>query len=257
MNTLSTLYGYAPAIYQFVSGATQFPVTATGLTNFTDGIPSNYDITNSSPKRVLIGDMNGICNLATRDQYFLQCGGFYTFDTIVSGYINGYPKGIQLGYWNGTYYRRVLSLIDNNIYNFVNDSSYIDNIHWAYCDDSSQHQMAIFFDYNNSQYVKWWEGDTSNVTYTYTAPYDCCFIYSLYFLTQTYPSTYKMNLYISYGGTKKLVSGSSATTGVSKLQLCHYVTIKKGTVVTAELLGPCQETLGTYVVAKLTTGDWS
>jgi len=267
MDTLTTLSSYISAQPQFGSGAgylTIFPATSSGgLANFADGIPSNYDITHTtggSPgaKRVILGDINGIGALATKDQYFLQCGGFYTFDQTVSAYIGGYPSGIQLGYFDNTYYRRVISLIDNNTYDFVTTPSYIDNIHWAYCDDSSINQSNIFFDYNNASTTQWWNGTWSNRQYTFTAPYDCNFIWQLSFLTAPNdPYPYSMKVYLQYGVTKKLISSYSTTTGAYKMQLMKRVTIRKGTVVIVELTGPCQSTEGKYTISKLTTGDWT
>lgn len=41
-------------------------------------------------------DFNGILNLATRLQYFLQQGGYFTFDTTVATLLGGYPENAVL-----------------------------------------------------------------------------------------------------------------------------------------------------------------
>ena len=86
--------------------------------------------------------MNLIGYLGTLERYRKQMGGIRTYDPAFSSVIGGYPKGAQLEYLQTiseggeTRYilRKVLSLIDDNGYNFVETPSYIDNIHWMYCD---------------------------------------------------------------------------------------------------------------------------
>lgn len=92
--------------------------------------------------KFLVGDMNLIGYLGTLERYRRQFGGIRTYDVDFASAIGGYPKGSQLEYLQtitesgSTRYilRKVLSLIDDNTYNFVETPSYIDNIHWMYCD---------------------------------------------------------------------------------------------------------------------------
>lgn len=111
-------------------------------------ISSDYSVTvttiirTNTGNKFLIGDMNLIGYLGTLERYRKQMGGIRTYDPAFSSVIGGYPKGAQLEYLQTiseggeTRYilRKVLSLIDDNVYNFVEKPSYIDNIHWMYCD---------------------------------------------------------------------------------------------------------------------------
>lgn len=81
-----------------------------------------------APKRA---DINGVLNLLSKQTYFIQNGGFYTFRQDVSDAIGGYPLNAVL-----TYEKQdgsigfVQSLIENNTYNFVSTPSYIDGVKW-------------------------------------------------------------------------------------------------------------------------------
>lgn len=76
-------------------------------------------------------DFNGMFNLLSGFYYYTQNGGRYTFNQDVSDAIGGYPQGAILWYQVGTTGYEVVSLINNNSYNFVTEPSYIDGIHWA------------------------------------------------------------------------------------------------------------------------------
>ena len=76
-------------------------------------------------------DFNGMFNLLSGFYYYTQNGGRYTFNQDVSDAIGGYPQGAVLWYQVGTTGYEVVSLINNNTYNFVTEPSYIDGIHWA------------------------------------------------------------------------------------------------------------------------------
>lgn len=75
-------------------------------------------------------DFNGMFNLLSGFYFFTQNGGKYTFDQDVSDAIGGYPQGAILWYSVGNAGYEVVSLMNNNTYNFVTEPSYIDGIHW-------------------------------------------------------------------------------------------------------------------------------
>lgn len=63
-------------------------------------------------------DFNGLGYMATVLLYFMQQGGFFQYDSTISGYIGGYPKGAIL--WvvdNGVPQYAVRSTINNNTNN--------------------------------------------------------------------------------------------------------------------------------------------
>lgn len=67
-------------------------------------------------------DFNGLGYLATVLLYFMQQGGFITYDSTISGYLGGYPKGAIL--WvvdNGVPQYAVRSTIANNTNNPASD----------------------------------------------------------------------------------------------------------------------------------------
>lgn len=76
-------------------------------------------------------DFNGMFNLLSGFYFFTQNGGKYTFNQDVSDAIGGYPQDAVLWYSVGNAGYEVVSLINNNTYNFVTEPSYIDGIHWA------------------------------------------------------------------------------------------------------------------------------
>lgn len=63
-------------------------------------------------------DFNGLGYLATVLLYFMQQGGFFQYDSTISGYLGGYPKGAILWVVNtGVPQYAVRSTIDNNTNN--------------------------------------------------------------------------------------------------------------------------------------------
>lgn len=99
--------------------------------NFHDGFPVAY----GSPKSlggqyITRSEMNGIGNLASRYEFFKRIGGLNTFDPDFAAQIGGYPKGAVLKYLNNGYLYDVISLVDNNTYNFVENG--VDEINWQY-----------------------------------------------------------------------------------------------------------------------------
>lgn len=77
-------------------------------------------------------DCNGMFYLSTDQKVYLQNGGIITFNQAVSDLIGGYPQGAYLDYidTDGNFFK-VKSLIDDNTYNFVTDSTYIDGEKWS------------------------------------------------------------------------------------------------------------------------------
>lgn len=67
-------------------------------------------------------DFNGLGYLSTVLLYFMQQGGFFQYDSTISGYLGGYPKGAVL--WivnNGVPQYAVRSTINNNTNNPANN----------------------------------------------------------------------------------------------------------------------------------------
>ena len=76
-------------------------------------------------------DFNGLFYTVSSLNYFLQNGGYITFNQSVSDKIGGYPSGAILDYIDSAgSYSKVQSLIDNNTNNFVTTPSFIDGVNW-------------------------------------------------------------------------------------------------------------------------------
>lgn len=73
---------------------------------------------------------NGLFYIASDQKVYLQNGGSITFDQDVSDEIGGYPQGAVLDYIENGNFNKVISLIDDNTYNFVNDPTYINGTYW-------------------------------------------------------------------------------------------------------------------------------
>lgn len=78
-------------------------------------------------------DFNGILNLLSQFYYQFQNGYRATFNQDVSDIIGGYPQGAILDYYpaGATKVIPVMSLIEDNTYNFVTNPEYIDGVHWT------------------------------------------------------------------------------------------------------------------------------
>lgn len=78
-------------------------------------------------------DFNGIFNLTTQFYFAFQNGAMPTYSAAVASAIGGYPKGAVLWYapGNDKQMKPVVSLLENNSYNFVENPSYIDGQKWA------------------------------------------------------------------------------------------------------------------------------
>lgn len=122
------------------------PVADTGTqrASLDEGFPQITEIPVSEggipPERK---DMNALGYLTTSQYFYLQCGGRFTFDPDVSTAIGGYPAGAVLEYTdtNAGLSYAVISVINNNTYNFVATPSYIDGSKWkkAFSEDLSNY----------------------------------------------------------------------------------------------------------------------
>lgn len=118
-------------------------VTGTDV-NFPDGFPSAYGApTNTSGKFVTRKEMNAIGNLASNDLFYHKCGGLNTFDAAFCAQIGGYPKGAVLDYINGNQISQIISMIDNNTINVLNDG--VDGINWIFA-NKDRAQLNLFED---------------------------------------------------------------------------------------------------------------
>ena len=119
--------------------------TVTGSdVNFPDGFPSAYGSpTDTRGKFVTRKEMNAIGNLASNDLFYHKCGGLNTFDAAFCAQIGGYPKGAVLDYINGNQISQIISIIDNNTINVLNDG--VDGINWIFA-NKERAQLNLFED---------------------------------------------------------------------------------------------------------------
>ena len=120
-------------------------------------IKDNGDLDDSA--RVITRKMmNTLGNLGTQEQFFSQCGGYYTFDPEVCTAIGGYPKSAVLRYYDEATntLRTVYSLQDHNPWNFLTDG--VDGSHWMYIDDNPSLSLNIdysdFIDLSSNLFVE-------------------------------------------------------------------------------------------------------
>ena len=92
------------------------------------GIPSLFSTPVAKGGKYIRRDqLNGLLNLISQFQYYLQSGGFFTFDSSTSATIGGYPEGAVLFYVNGDDSCFVRSKKNNNTDDFSQEPvSYID-----------------------------------------------------------------------------------------------------------------------------------
>lgn len=99
--------------------------TGTNRASFTEGwgvITSTPVADGGIPPNRL--DFNGLGYLATAVAYFLQNGGFYTFNASVAAQIGGYPQGAVLWYVSGGVPQyMVVSLVANNTESDLTDTT--------------------------------------------------------------------------------------------------------------------------------------
>ena len=71
--------------------------------NYPQGFPDKYATAVASGGKYLIrGDFNAIGHVGTANNFFMQCGGYHTFTSSVSGIISGYSYGILLDWYDTT-----------------------------------------------------------------------------------------------------------------------------------------------------------
>lgn len=158
VNTFTDIFGYNES--SFIGYDPNTDLSASFPTGFKKIL--DYDISQSSDptdptdynrRRILIGHFNRIAELSSLQLYHKQCGGIRTFNLDFCNMIGGYPKGIILEAFDGTYFRQVMSLKENNTVSFLSgetiynipliDNSKIDNENWMFCD------------YNNRNFIPW------------------------------------------------------------------------------------------------------
>lgn len=120
--------------------------TPTNEISFKLGFPVAFSAPHSGGgEYILRGMMNAIGQLASKNEYFRQAGGLYQFNPEWAIANGGYPKNAVLDFLSGNKLYKVLSLVENNMYDYtgtVPTSSQIssgiiqggvDGIHWMYC----------------------------------------------------------------------------------------------------------------------------
>ncbi len=122
----------APLAYRGDKSVIPNKATGSNGASIEEGFPSITSLPISQgglpPERA---DFNGLFYLSTDQKVYLQNGGVITFSEDVSNAIGGYPKGAVLDYIDSFgNYSKVLSLIEDNTYNFVTNPNYIDDSHW-------------------------------------------------------------------------------------------------------------------------------
>ena len=127
----------------------QVPDTHSTDVCFKNGYPAGYDNTSSSNKSIERNKFNWLLRALSQASYFGQTGIRYTYNSAVSSAIDGYPLGAVLAHDDGISIRNVVSLVDNNTYDFVTNG--VDNQHWKYLDPASD--MGIYPDYGSSEYL--------------------------------------------------------------------------------------------------------
>lgn len=119
-----------------------------GSVSFNTGYTANYDNASGSDKGIERTKFNWLLRAFSQASYYGQTGIRYTFNVNVSNAIGGYPLGAVLAHDDGTSIRNVVSLVEDNTYNFLTDG--VDGIHWKYTDSASS---GIFPDYGSSTYL--------------------------------------------------------------------------------------------------------
>lgn len=127
----TTLPTITPLAMPFANNGTKNTIpdsaTGTGRASLTEGFPpiTQTPIAEGGipPSRA---DFNGILNIATMLPFFLQQGGYYTFDATVSTLIGGYPENALLYYLDSSGSLHLLrSTKINNTDNFITTPSVI------------------------------------------------------------------------------------------------------------------------------------
>ena len=160
-----------PMLKPFAFNGTRnaIPDSTGDFMNITQGFPSVYGIPKSSGGQyVSRSDMNSLGFLATNDIFYHKCGGLNTFDASFSDKIGGYPKGAVLQFLNGNYLYNVISLHDNNTFNFVSENS-INGVDWAYCNEEmTPTDRILVLESNQTLFSTGTNTSSSSMTYTAT-----------------------------------------------------------------------------------------
>lgn len=116
---------------------------------FSTGYTSAYDNTAGAGYSIGRPGFNYILRCLSQGSFFGQTGIRYTYNSDVATAIGGYPLGAVLAHDDGTSIRNVVSLVDDNTYDFVTNG--VDNQHWKYLDDAST--SGIYPNYGSSEYL--------------------------------------------------------------------------------------------------------
>lgn len=153
------------------SAKDDIPFTSASGMNFAQGFNSLYSTPLKQGGRgITRKEVNALGNLGTQCQFFEQCGGYYTFDENVAKAINGYPRTSILQFFdeNTRTLRKVISLVDNNMVNFLKVG--VDGINWKYVDDNPEVSIAVdyssYTDIGQTLFVE------TGVPDLYEVPYD-------------------------------------------------------------------------------------
>lgn len=116
--------------------------------SFDTGYPSSYDNAGQNANAIERIKINWLLRVLSQGSFFGQTGIRYTYNSNVATAIGGYPLGAVLAHDDGTSIRNVVSLVDDNNYDFVTNG--VDNQNWKYLDASSS---GIYPDYGSSSYL--------------------------------------------------------------------------------------------------------
>lgn len=134
------------------SGLDITPIPATDDNSevaFDTGYPAAYDNAGQNPKTVERAKMNWLLRVLSQGSFFGQTGIRYTYNDNVANAIGGYPLGAVLAHDDGISIRNVVSLKDDNKYNFLTNG--VDDKNWRYLD--SYDNAGIFPDYGQCGYL--------------------------------------------------------------------------------------------------------
>lgn len=154
----SSLPNYERIVQAFaVSGnKSTLPQTATGTNNasYQEGFPpiTSQPLADGGMPPVR-EDFNALGYASTSTLAYLQQGGLFTFDANISNLIGGYPQGAVLNYIVDNKIYRLISLINDNTYDFNADESYIGQ-YWDYVTDNQSNgsrSLGEIFAYPSSR----------------------------------------------------------------------------------------------------------
>ena len=117
--------------------------------SFDTGYPATYDNAGQNAKAIERNKMNWLLRVLSQGSFFGQTGIRYTFNANVATAIGGYPRGAILAHDDGISIRNVVSLKDDNTYNFLING--VDDKNWRYLD--SYDNAGIFPDYGQCGYL--------------------------------------------------------------------------------------------------------